>query len=46
VVLCVQGIEGRLTGGGESRRPAKGKKEAAAAMEERGVRVLGRGTGV
>jgi hypothetical protein len=41
MVLCVRGIEERLTEGGESRRPAKGKKEVSAAMEERAVRVLG-----
>jgi hypothetical protein len=41
VVLCIQGIEERLAEGGESLWPVEGKKEAAAAMEERAVRVLG-----
>jgi hypothetical protein len=42
VVLCAWGIGGRLTGGGESQRPADGRKEEEAAMEER-ARASGEG---
>jgi hypothetical protein len=42
VVLCACVIRGRLTGGGKSRRPAEGRKEEEAVMEER-ARASGEG---